>query len=75
MEQMVRLSVEVRSGTARFRVGVQAESIRKALSVVQGRYSRGVVRVASPAEPESFLVNGPSGLERISGHGLIQEVA
>ena len=75
MERMVRLSVEVRSGTARFRVGVQAENIRKALSVVQGRYSRGVIRVAFPAESGSFLVNGPSGPERLPGHERIQEVA
>jgi hypothetical protein len=42
MEQkMVKVSVEVKSGTARFRVGVQAPSIRTALSVVGGRYPRG----------------------------------
>jgi hypothetical protein len=55
-QQMVRLSVEVRSGTARFRVGVQAQSIRKALSVVGGWYPRGVVEVAFPIEPEGFFV-------------------
>ena len=47
-EKMVRISVEVRSGTARFRVGVQAPSIREALGVVGGRYPRGVVGVAFP---------------------------
>ena len=55
-QQMVRISVEVRSGTARFRVGVQAHSIRKALSVVRGRYPHGVVEVAFPIEPEGFFV-------------------
>ncbi len=50
----VRLSVEVRSGTARFRVGVQAQSIREALGVVGGRYPRGVV--AFPIEPEGFFM-------------------
>ena len=48
MEKIVRVSVEVRSGTARFRVGVQAENIRKALGMVSGRYPRGVVRVVFP---------------------------
>ena len=56
-EQMVRISVEVRSGTARFRVGVQAQSIRKALGVVGGRYPHGVVEVAFPIEPEGFFVH------------------
>ena len=56
-QQMVRISVEVRSGTARFRVGVQAQSIRKALGVVGGRYPHGMVEVAFPIEPEGFFVH------------------
>jgi hypothetical protein len=59
-QQMVKLSVEVRSGTARFRVGVQAKSIRHALTLVEGRYPHGVVRVHFPIEPETFFVTGPS---------------
>jgi hypothetical protein len=47
-QKMVRVTVEIRSGAARFRVGVQAQSIRKALSMVAGRYPQGVVRVAFP---------------------------
>jgi len=35
-QKTVRISVEVRSGTARFRVGVQADSIGRALSMVGG---------------------------------------
>jgi len=56
-KKMVRISVEVRSGTARFRVGVQAQSVRKALGVVGGRYPHGVVEVAFPIEPEGFFVH------------------
>ena len=56
-QKMVRISVEVRSGSARFRVGVQAQSIRKALGVVAGRYPRGVVEVVFPVEPEGFFVH------------------
>jgi hypothetical protein len=55
-QQVVRISVEVRSGSARFRVGVQAPSIREALSAVAERYPRGVVSVAFPMEPEGFPV-------------------
>jgi hypothetical protein len=54
--QMVKVSVEVRSGTARFRVGVQARSIREALSLVGAKYPNREVRVAFPIEPERFFV-------------------
>jgi hypothetical protein len=57
--KMVKVSVEVRSGTARFRVGVQAESIRKALKVVEARYPTSEVRVIFPIDPEGFFVEGP----------------
>ena len=62
MEQQkrLRISAQVQSGAARFRVGVQARSIRKALSMVGGRYPRGEVRVVFPIEPEGFLVGEPS---------------
>ena len=57
MQKTVRISVEVRSGTARFRVGVQARSIREALRLVGGRYPRGMVEVAFPTQTESFYVH------------------
>jgi hypothetical protein len=53
---MVKVSVEVRSGTASFRVGVQAQSIRRALSVVGKRYPHSEVKVSFPIEPEGFFV-------------------
>lgn len=56
--EMVKVSVEVRSGTARFRVGVQAGSIRKALGLVGARYPRGEVGVVFPMDPEDFFVDG-----------------
>lgn len=64
-EKMVKVSVEVRSGTARFRVGVQAPTIRKALSMVGGRYRGGEIRVAFPTEPEGFFIQelpDPAGM-------------
>ena len=66
-QQTVRISVEVRSGTARFRVGVQAKSIRQALAMVGGRYPHGVVRVHFPIEPEGFFVTGPSSPAGVAG--------
>jgi hypothetical protein len=55
---MVKVSVEVHSGSARFRVGVRAESIQRALSLVAGRYPGRSCRVKFPIEPEGFFVNG-----------------
>ena len=78
MEQqqtLVRISVEVRSGTARFRVGVQAKSIRKALGMVGGRYPHGEVRVLFPIEPEGFFVHEPSAPARVVGHEQIDQEA
>ena len=65
--RMVKVSVEVRSGVARFRVGVQAPSILEALSLVGGKYPHREVRVAFPIEPERFFVKEPPGLAGIVG--------
>ncbi len=66
-QKMVKVSVEVHSGAARFRVGVQARSIREALSLVGGRYARGTVRAVLPLEPKGFLVDEQSALARMAG--------
>ena len=55
-QRRVKFSVELRSGTARFRVGVQAQSVREAMRLVGGRYPQGVVRMAFPTEARSDLV-------------------
>ena len=75
-QQIVTVSVEVRSGTARFRVGVQARSLHGALSSVGGRYPRGEVRVVSPIEPEGFFARQPSVLAGMGGtEQALQEAA
>jgi hypothetical protein len=63
---MVKISIEVRSGAARFDVAVQAESIQRAVSLMQERYSKGSVKVKFPIKPESF-VEGPTARRRIVG--------
>jgi hypothetical protein len=62
---MVKVSVEVRSGATRFRVGVRAESIRRALGVVAARYPTSEVRVTFPIEPEGFFVRAPARAEMV----------
>jgi hypothetical protein len=62
---MIKVSVEVRSGAARFRVGVQAQSISRALSVVGARFPTSEVRVEFPIDPDGFFEHGSSLAEMI----------
>jgi hypothetical protein len=52
---MVRISVEVTSGAARFRVAVQAESIQRALEIVRRQNPGRDVGVVFPIDPEMFF--------------------
>jgi len=67
---MVRVSVEVRSGTARFGVAVQAESVRRAASLVRERNPGRDAGVRSPFDSEGSFVGyraapaGMGGLEQ-----------
>jgi hypothetical protein len=56
---MVRISVEVKSGTARFRVMVQAESIARALEIARRHNPNKECRVTFPLDPETFFVEDP----------------
>ena len=51
---MVKVSIEVHDGTARFAVSVLAKSIQQALSIVAARYPGSVTRVKFPINPEGF---------------------
>ncbi len=53
---MVRITVEVGRGAVRYRVAVQAESIRRALEIVEGTNPDREIRVTFPIDPESFFV-------------------
>jgi hypothetical protein len=64
---MVKVSIEVRSGAARFDVAVQAESIQRAMSLVRGRFPKGNIRVRFPIEPESFFVEDRTARRGIVG--------
>ncbi len=64
---MVRVSIEVSSGAARFAVAVQAESIQRAASIVAKRYPSGDCRVKFPIVSEGFVVNDAvAGAEIVS---------
>ena len=53
---MKKVSIEVHYSTARFMVGVKAESIQQALKIIQARYPHSTARVEFPIDPESFFV-------------------
>ena len=72
---MVKVSMQVRSGAARFDVAVQAESIQRAVSFVKERYPKGNVRLRFPITPESFFVEDPSARSGIVGLELPARVA
>ena len=56
---MVRIAVEVKSGAARFRVMVQAESIERALEIARRHNPDKECQVCFPLDPESFFVGDP----------------
>ncbi len=56
---MVRISVEVSSGAARFRVMVQAESIERALEIAKRHNPGKECEVTFPIDPEAFFVEDP----------------
>ena len=64
---VVKVSVEVRNGAARFRVGVQASSIQRALNFVKGIHTASDVKVVFPIDPEGFFVADSVALEGLIG--------
>ena len=53
---MIRISVQVRSGAARFDVMVEAESIERALEIVARQNPGKECEVTFPIDPETFFV-------------------
>jgi hypothetical protein len=57
---MVKVSIEIRNGSAHFNVAVRAQSIQQAADVVRVGYPDCGVRVKFPIDPEGFFVNEPA---------------
>jgi len=66
---MVSISVQIDHGAARFRVRVQASSIRRAVDLVKGFYSASDVKVVFPIDPEGFFVE-----DALAKEGLLERV-
>ncbi len=56
---MIRISVQVSSGAARFKVAIQAESIERALEIVARQNPGKKCEVTFPIDPETFFVEDP----------------
>jgi hypothetical protein len=67
---MIKITIEVKSGTARFNVAVQAESIEEALEIAKGHNSGKECKVVFPIDPEEFFVNDDLG-----GGGVVVKIA
>ncbi len=64
---MVKVSIEVRSGAARLKVAIRAESIRRAVSLVEKRYPGRGVRVRVQIDTE-----GCSGEDPAARAGIVE---
>ncbi len=53
---MIKISIQVGQGATRYRVAVQAESIERALQIVERQNPGCEARVAFPIDPEAFFV-------------------
>jgi hypothetical protein len=63
---MVRISVQVRSGAARFRVMVQAETIERALEIARRHNPAAECQVSFPIDPETFFATDSTpGVETV----------
>lgn len=68
---MIRITIEVGRGTTRYRVAVQAESIRRALEIVEGISPDGNFRVTFPIDPETYFVKDPAATAGPIGRGQL----
>ena len=72
---MVRVSVEVSSGSTSFRVAVWAQDIEQALNLAKSCYPRTEVNVIFPIEPGNFFVDENVQLSRVVRAENLEEAA
>ena len=53
---MIKISIEVKSGTARFKLALQAESIERAMELAKSYNPGSKCTVVFPIDPEAFFV-------------------
>ena len=59
--RMIKIAIEVKSGTATFKVAMQAESIQGALEIVKRYHAGRECEVVFPIDPGGFFVEDDPG--------------
>jgi len=59
---MIKVQIEVSSGDALFSFSVRAESVCRALNIVEALYPGAQTRLVFPIEPETFFVKDPAAV-------------
>jgi hypothetical protein len=59
--RMIKIAIEVKSGTTSFKVAVQAESIQGALEIVKRYHAGKECEVVFPIDPEGYFVEDDPG--------------
>jgi hypothetical protein len=59
--RMIKIAIEVKSGTTTFKVAVQAESIQGALEIVKRYHAGKECEVVFPIDPEGYFVEDAPG--------------
>lgn len=67
---MVRISVEVSSGAARFKVSVQAQSIERALEIVERQNPGKDCKVRFPIDAEAYFLE-EDGVANVGAVGMV----
>jgi hypothetical protein len=70
---MIKVSVDV--GSAGLRLVVLAESIRRALLLVEDRYPGAEASVVFPLDPDEFFVGRPATAAGIEELGIPEKIA
>ncbi len=65
---MIRISVVLTRGAARCKVAVQAQSIGRALEIVEGQNPCCQAKVAFPIYPEAFFVRDAAAIDGLVDH-------
>ena len=61
--RVIRISVVLTRGPARYRVAVKAQSIRRALEIVEGNYPGRQADMVSPVDPGASFVRDASAID------------
>jgi hypothetical protein len=62
---VIRIPVEVRNGDVRFEVAAWAESVERAVKLVQAEYPGREVSVIFPIEPDAFFADSNTCISEV----------